>query len=468
MRTHRLPAVLAALLLFVGAAPALAADPNDLVSDHDMTDASSMDLSQLFSFLSSKGGTLAYRYFPDTDGVVKTAAEIIERVATTYVISPKFLLALLQREQSLVEDPSPRPSQFDWATGFAVCDSCSTTDPSVLAWKGFANQVDAAAKQIRVHYLPDLQTKGVTVSGIGPGVTKTIDGTPVTPANKATAVLYTYTPHLHGNINFANIWQRWFSLSFPDGSLVRTADSADIWLVDGGRKRRFASKTAFSTRYPSTAGVLTVSAQDLDAYPAGPEIRFANWSLLRGPDGTAYLLDGDSKRKIASPEVFRKIGFNPDEVEDATADDLAAYADGPDVTIESSYPTGALLQIKTGGVYYVQDGVKHPIPSKAVLDARFPKKPIQTATMDQMKAYPDGDPVTFADGTLFGVKGQAAIYVVEHGMRRPIASEKAFHAYGWQWRNVMWTDQATADLHPLGEPVDAAESPSVAAASATR
>ena len=36
--------------------------------------------------------------------------------------------------------------------------------------------------------------RGATQTGWGPGITKMVDGRPVTPVNKATAILYTYTP----------------------------------------------------------------------------------------------------------------------------------------------------------------------------------------------------------------------------------------------------------------------------------
>lgn len=459
MRLFRTTTTVAGLALCIAMhapyAAQAAAVPNNLLSDRELVDSRAMSLTQLQSFLMQKQSSLAYYYADDVDGVTKTAAEIITRAATTYTISPKFLLALLQREQSLVEAKRPTQGQYDWAAGFAVCDSCAKDDPAVLPWKGFAKQVEGAARQIRNRYLPDLETKGTTVSGIGPGITKEIDGTPVTFANKATAVLYTYTPHLHGNINFVNIWQRWFSLQYPDGSLVQVAGSKDVWRISNHEKRKFASKGVFVSRY-SEKDILPISQADLDAYPEGVAVRFANYALLQSTTGDIYLLDGDSKRKIASMDVFRKLGFNPDEVEEATDEDLASYADGPLLSLDGAYPRGALIQDKkTGGVYWVQDGQRYPIWSKEILDARFPKKPITKATTDQLETYPIGAPVPFADGQLIGAKGSPVVYVIEHGNRRPIADEATFHHFGWHMNNVIWTDEKAVNIHPLGEPIEA-------------
>lgn len=442
--------------------------PHHLLSDADLVDSAAMNLNQLQTFLMQKNSSLAYYYAPDVDGVTKTAAEIILRAATTYLISPKFLLALLQREQSLVEAKRPTQGQYDWAAGYAVCDSCAKDDPDVLPWKGFAKQVEGASRQIRNRYLPDLESKGTTISGIGPGITKDIDGTPVTFANKATAVLYTYTPHLHGNINFVNIWQRWFSLRYPHGSLVQVPDSKDIWRIVDGEKRKFSSKTVFLSLF-SEKDVLPISQADLDAYPEGTTMHFPNYSLLQDSVGNIYLLDGDEKRKIASMDVFRTLGFNPDEVEAATDADLANYTDGPPLSLESAYPRGALLQDKqTGGVYWVQDGQRYPIWSKELLHVRFPKKPITQASAEQLETYPSGPPVTFRDGQLIGAKGKPTVYVVEHGKRRPIADEETFHEFGWQMKNVIWTEEKAVNIHPLGEAIEKSENDAPISAASAR
>jgi len=107
---------------------------NYIISDYDLTDYQSMDLNQIQSFLVSKSSSLANYSDPITR---LSAAQVIYQSAQDFQISPKFLLALIQKEQSLVEDGTPLPSQYDWATGYAVCDSCSTDDPLIQKFKGF-------------------------------------------------------------------------------------------------------------------------------------------------------------------------------------------------------------------------------------------------------------------------------------------------------------------------------------------
>ncbi|PIP75235.1 hypothetical protein COW86_04895, partial [Candidatus Kuenenbacteria bacterium CG22_combo_CG10-13_8_21_14_all_39_9] len=86
---------------------------------------------------------------PDVDGVIKSSAAIIEATAKRQGVNPKVILVMLQKEQSLVEDPNPTPKQIDWAMGYAVCDSCSMNDPLLLIYKGFATQVDKSMARLR-------------------------------------------------------------------------------------------------------------------------------------------------------------------------------------------------------------------------------------------------------------------------------------------------------------------------------
>ena len=187
-------------------------NPHDLLSDAELTDTRAMTLAEIARFLGR--GTLGTYETQDIDTRTRSAAEIVWNAAQRFGINPRFLLVLLQREQSLVEDPSPTQDQFDWAMGYAICDDCSKDDPDLQKYRGFAPQVHYAAKRIRESYLTDLRLVGSTISGVGPGLSTVIDGVEVIPTNAATAVLYTYTPHLHGNENFVRIWQRWFDGCF--------------------------------------------------------------------------------------------------------------------------------------------------------------------------------------------------------------------------------------------------------------
>jgi hypothetical protein len=451
------------LTLILGAQPLLAQSPVDLtsypdfnpnfiLSDDDIFDATSLTFDQMASFLRSKGRLTNYR-LKDTDGVEKTAAEIIWRVAQSYKINPKYLLALLQKEQSLVEDPNPSPAQFDWATGYGICDSCSKDSPSVQEFKGFASQIEWAAKQHREKYLFQLLINGWTLSGMGKNKTSQIDGMSVTPANHATAMLFTYTPHIRGNLSLWKIWQRWFKTIYPDGTVVRAASSGKTYLIRFGEKRAFASPAVFSALTLDPNKVVTAPDVELEKYPDGKAIKFAKYSLLSDPDDKIFLLTETGKRRIVDMATFKKFGFNLDEVQTVTAEDLAEYATESDINATTTFPQGALVKVAgSPGVWYVENGRRQPLISPVFLTLYFPHWRIREVSAAQLETFPIDPPYHLHDGELVKSNVASSVYVMENGLRRPIPSATIFEQVGWQWKNIVEVSDGVLNIHALGLP----------------
>lgn len=448
---------LAVSLLIILLSPALASaadfNKNFVISDEEMFDTNSMSLGEIQKFFESRGSGLTNYLALDVDGAFRTAAEVIWRAATTFNLNPKFLLVLIQKEQSLVEDKTVTQYQLDWATGFSRCDNCSANHPDLQGKKGFAQQVYYAAQRIREKYVADIETKGKTVTGFGQGVSKIVDRrVKVTPKNKATAILYTYTPHIAGNKHFWQIWNRWFSPLYPDGTLLQEKETGGIWLIENGLRRPFLSKAAFYSRYDAD-NVIQVSKDDLGRYEQGQPIKFSNYSLLRLADGTMYLVAGNTKRLIASKEVMRVLGYRPDELIEATPDDLVLLEDGEPITQKTVYPLGALLQdIKTGGVFFVVDGRSRPIVDKQLFNLYFKGRKVIKVNKAQLAKFENSDPVRFKDGEIVGWKKTGEIYIISNGERRPITKE-VLQSLGFDSARIIWTSEKLLVLHIIGAPV---------------
>jgi hypothetical protein len=432
-------------------------DPNAILDDRDIFDLGTMDLTALRSFLNQRGA-LGRMKITDIDGVEKEPAEIIWRVATSYKVNPKYLLALLQKEQSLVEDTSPTQRQLDWAMGFGVCDSCSKEDPRIQAYKGFANQIEYAAKQHRERYLFQLLGKGTTISGYAPGKLAVVDGQNIKPVNNATAMLYTYTPHIHGNLNLWRIWRRWFSLSFPDGTVAQGKSSKEIYLIRFGQKRLFKSKLAAASIIDPSK-IVQVEDSQLTAYPDGTPISFPNYSIVETEDGKRYLIDGNAKRLIVTKEAFRRLGFIEDDVIEAKATELASYEDGRDLTVASQFPTGQLATGPDKKLWYVEDGIKREIQHPALINLYFKGRKSKSLTEKQLDTFRTIEPYLLRDGELVSGDKGTTVYVVENSLLRPIQSGTVFEELGWQWRNVIKVPQAVIELHQVGAVVELRSAP---------
>ncbi len=431
-------------LLFLPLSGVLAEfDPNFIISDHDLTDYTSMHMGEIQDFLESKQSFLASYIDPQ---IRITAAQAIYDAANLHKINPKYILVLLQKEQSLVEDPNPTQDQLDWATGYGICDSCKKTDAKVQKYKGFTNQVDWGAGGTRYYFDHPNEFKFQV------GKTYTIDGQKVTISNDATRALYIYTPHIHGNQNFYKIWQRWFSTTYLDGTLLQDTQDGGIYLIRDGKKHPFLSKSAFLSRYNSFDRVIPASPADLDKYPTGQSIKYPNYSLLQVPSGGVYLLDDDTLRPIVSKEAFRLLGFNPEEIIPVQTKDIFFYKIGQPISEKSAYPTGALLQDKTtGGVYYVQNGVKQPIIARELIKLYYSHKKITPVNPQELEQYTTGEAVRLKDGELATSPDDPAVYFISQGKKYAFASAKVFESLGYKWENIVTVPAKVLDLHPTGE-----------------
>lgn len=224
--------------------------------------------SQPGSCISANRGFLALdpvSYSPSQGfhyGANVTAGQVIYDAAQAYGINPQVLLVTLQKEQSLVSGGSCSPLAYAGATGYGCPDSGTTHDYTGVslytmngvmvtsingtcvnsaAKVGFSQQVIRAAWLLR---FGEQRSKGNTgwavINGswdnsddlsacYGGPMTQgsfkrcgsdanpvfydgfiTIDGASTHMDTGATAALYWYTPHFHGNQNFVSIFENWF------------------------------------------------------------------------------------------------------------------------------------------------------------------------------------------------------------------------------------------------------------------
>lgn len=230
-RPGRLALVLAAALALAALllpASALAAtfDPVRVVSDENMRDGASMNsAAEVQIFLAaanpapSTTSALKNLVTPDHNGVRKSAAAIIFEACRAYGISPRVMLTMLQKEQSLLTRTAPAARTLERAIG-AGCP-----DPVTNRYPGFGNQIWNGARLLdgygegRVTYIP-LWAPGTSIPVYG--------GLRVVPASIATFKLYTYNPSIgakapygdlsgqecSGNANFWKIYWKYFGDPF--------------------------------------------------------------------------------------------------------------------------------------------------------------------------------------------------------------------------------------------------------------
>lgn len=475
--------IISFFILNTGVAQAQTVDPNFnpnlIISDAELLDYDSLSLAEIQNILEKYNSYLANYKTLNAHGTLKTAAEIIYDAANNNydcsgvtlteeavevekeikckritTVSPKFLIVLLQKEASLIENSCPSQSNLDWATGYGCPDNW-TCNPY---YKGFGKQVNSAALQFLAYINEQSRytyKAGQTYAFSNPYGTISNETMTVTPANKATAALYNYTPHVfNGNYNVYKLYERYFptqAARYPNGSLLQAEGEVGVWLIQDGLKRPFLSKSALVSRY-NLDRILSVKATELDSYEKGSPISLPNYSIVRlSTNNNLYLIVDDSKRKFDSEDTLKKFGFNPEEIISATAQDLSYYKDGINLTASVAYPTGALLRDPdSGGVYFVQDGIKAPIIDKVLLENKFSGQDIIEATRAELALYTKVSPLLFEDGVLLKSNSSSAVYLIANGQKRPFISGTDFEKLGYKWDNVITVSPQLLYLYPLG------------------
>lgn len=298
-------------------------DPGYIISDSAFFDASSMSEQQIQQFLQqmvpscagaagqpclkdyieatiSRAPVATNHCGPYAGSPGERASTIIFKVAQACNISPKVLLATLQKERGLITKVSPTVSDYRVAMGFG----CPDTAPCATEYYGFGNQMYLAARQFRQYtFRPTSYKYRVGVVNVQFHPNAACGSTPVNIRNQATANLYNYTPYQpnraalanlngsgdgcssYGNRNFWNYFYSWFGnpafsedprASLDESSVATTGDAAFIrlrgWAFDPAAPASSMAVHIYVTRPDgSTAGypiVATGNRPDVAAaYP---------------------------------------------------------------------------------------------------------------------------------------------------------------------------------------------------------
>jgi len=177
-----------------GSDPGGAFTPNLVISEPVFRNTAPMTVAEIQAFLDAQPGMLDTHKAKDHAGKIKSTAEMIFDASTAFNISAKVILVKLQKEQSLLADNSPTTTQLDWAMGCGKADS-----RTYYQYQGFGQQIWWGAQKLDKNSRP-----------WQPGISLSIDGTGINPANSATYSLYKYTPHFRGTQSFWMLYWRYF------------------------------------------------------------------------------------------------------------------------------------------------------------------------------------------------------------------------------------------------------------------
>lgn len=233
---------------------------------------------------------------------------------------------------------------------------------------------------------------------------------------------------------------------YPSGTLIKTASSSAVYLIENENRRTFTSGALFEKLGYKWGSILTIAASELNSYPLGANMICPNSTLIRGAGAwTVYLVDGGQKREITSATLLVRLGYNFANVMEIPAATLVDYPTGTRMT----YPVGTLIKAKNGAaVYRVAASGKEEFTSLNVFNASGAKwANIVEISQDEMNLYSTTGIVKYPDGTLLRASGGEKIYAMKNGVAVWIQTAEEFTKAGYKWANVLIIDPAEMKLY---------------------
>jgi hypothetical protein len=207
-------------------------DPDNLITDINFTAVDTLSGSAVQTFLAAQTGVLASYQAADHNGVTRSASAIVAQAARGWSVSPKVILATLQKEQGLLSAVKPSATALDWAMGCGVPDGGARN----TAYKGFGKQIWYGAESLH----DDGQ-------GWYAGIAKVCGDGTVQPDDQASYSLYRYTPWIGlnggGNKLFWTLYWEYFGdpLAVDAVAPTTTVAGADALWHDGAVALSFSA-----------------------------------------------------------------------------------------------------------------------------------------------------------------------------------------------------------------------------------
>ena len=362
---------------------AMAYDPNNIIRDDVFTNSGSMSVTDIQNFLVAQNSCLATTtpiQLGSSNG--QNAAQIIYQAATTANkgagINPQVILTALQKEQSLITASCAAlgnglQTALNLAAGYDVPDvlgigSCLYT---------FTAQMLGATCSDTYSYIgaPTSLRIAFDSNKVGPGGAysfptsfnvqqySTQPGSiAISPASKATAVLFRYTPYAYyGNYNFFTIFQTFFGppTCAINLQVIHNTGGVESSVLFGGARYPISSLEALRAWGLDCVTLTATTSSLYAAYPVGGAIT----RLFKQIDGSrVFIVQNGVRRYISTSLYVHQSGLDSEPYSELPSGLINALPEGN--------PMGYL--VKAAGqqaIYLVQANTKYYVPNPPILSA---------------------------------------------------------------------------------------------------
>jgi hypothetical protein len=118
------------------------------------------------------------------------------------------------------------------------------------------------------------------------------------------------------------------AITFAQGTLVKTTDSATVYMVVDGKLRPFNAEAIFKARGLKFSNIQIIGSDLVTADNLGRVVGYPDGTLIKGSSKTVYKVFGDTKLGITSMAEFNRIKLSLKNIVKVSDADLANYDDG--------------------------------------------------------------------------------------------------------------------------------------------
>ena len=240
----------------------------------------------------------------------------------------------------------------------------------------------------------------------------------------------------------------------PNKHLLRANGKPDVFEIEDGMKRKIASPGVFTENGFEWDDIEEVSEEELAGYAEGDAVPYPDGSVLQGSGPQVFVIADGKKRHVVSPRAFEGLGYKWGLIKKVPDSELNLHDDGTSLTETSTQPEGALIRVEgTPTVWLIENGKRKPIPSLAVFFAhKFDWKNVLVVEANARDIFTQGDGVAFDDGSLLsGPDGRT--YLIDGGKKRWIRSALDLVDAGYKWEDIVTVAPQDLAKHATGDDV---------------
>lgn len=427
---------------FYGPSASAAFNQSNLIDNSIFDNSQTMTANDIQNFLNGFPNSCLSNYsspYPtsySSYGANVSAATVIRRASDLWGINPQVILTTLEKEQSLVSGNAGCAAwQYNSAMGMGCPDSGACPAPQ---YAGFSQQVTKGSWQLmfarqRAEGNTSWDDDGaITYGGYMTAGSRarvaggssyyydgyaTIDSVSVYMSNGATASLYTYTPHFHGNQNFVLIFEKWFGTTHGT-FLLQSPQSPAVYLMSGTTKYGIPNWGIMKAYGFDKIKVTPVSDQYMNSLTDGGVLGL---TFMQEGSHAVYFADNGYRFGFSTYTQCTNWGF-PDCLSSTSSKSLSPY-------IFNTLLNGGdmkSLMLNGSSVYLMENGQRRQLLSgKAMQENGFTNSDIVPVTESSNITQPLGFSIP-ENNSFITFKSSPVIYIYSGGLFYPINSYDLF------------------------------------------